>query len=537
MNHSIKFITTLFCISTLLFACGSSTDIISTPVESIDSSPLKESPLSEEELNSWSHLDLVKDTIPGMSIEKAYSEIIKNKKGKTVIVAVIDSATDIDHEDLVNVLWVNENEIPNNGIDDDNNGYVDDIHGWNFIGETYYEQLEYVRLLASGNKNHPRYAEAEEKHNSQIQRNTSLKTRSTELLQDVISADEQISKHLKKKVYTQKEVLAIKTDDETLHDSAALISYLLGLDYETIDDFKKALEGDLVKINTRLDYHLNLSFKGRKVNDNINDLSDAGYGNNNPRPTAITESHGTHVSGIILAERDNNKGIKGVANNAKLMAIRSTPNGDEYDKDVVLAIRYAVDNGASIINMSFGKSFSPHSDWVRGAIKYAASNDVLIVHGSGNDSHNIDKNKNYPNDAVGAGQEVADNFISVGALTPRYGSRMVADYSNYGRINVDIFAPGSEIYSSIPDNQYKRQNGTSMSAPNVSGVAALIRSQYPNLTASQVKHIIMDSGLPINTKVIVGKSGKIENLTEISKSGRIVNAYNALIMASEIANQ
>ncbi|WP_431132994.1 S8 family peptidase [Psychroserpens mesophilus] len=537
MNNYIKAFTLYVCFSVLLYGCGSSSSIISTPVENIDGSPLKVSKLTETELHKWSHLDLVKDTIPGMSVEKAYDELIKNKKGKTVIVAVIDSATDIDHEDLDDVLWTNEKEIPNNGKDDDNNGYIDDIHGWNFIGDTYYEQLEYVRLLASGDKNNPRYAEAEEKYNAEYQKYAQLKTNSSQLLQEVINADTAISNHLKKKNYTKEDVNSIKTEDKALQDSVLLMRYILSLDYDTVEAFKTAVESDLVIINTRLDYHLNKNFKGRKTGDNPNNISDVGYGNNNPRPTVKKESHGTHVSGIILAERDNNKGIKGIANNAKLMAIRSTPNGDEYDKDVALAIRYAADNGAKIINMSFGKSFSPHSDWVRDAIRYAASKDVLIVHGAGNDAHSIDVHKNYPNDAIGTGEEITDNFITVGALTPRYGSNMVADYSNYGKINVDVFAPGSEIYSSMPENEYKLQNGTSMSAPNVAGVAVLIRSQYPNLSAPQVKQIIMDSGLPINTKVIVGESRSIENLTDISKSGKIVNAYNALIMASQVVNQ
>lgn len=537
MNTYIKSFTLLFCFCVLLSSCGSTGTIVSTPIENIDNSPLKVSPLTKNELKTWSHLDLAKDTIPGMSVEKAYSEIIKNKKGKTVIVAVIDSATDIDHEDLDDVLWINKGEIPNNGKDDDNNGYIDDIHGWNFIGDTYYEQLEYVRLLASGDKNNPRYTEAEEKYNLEFQKYSQLKINSSQLLQQVIDADNAVSKHLKKKDYSKEEVSKIKTEDQVLQESAALVNYILSLDnYDTVDDFKKAVEGDLVTINTRLDYHLNKNHRGRKTGDNLNDLSDVGYGNNNPRPTVKKESHGTHVSGIILAERNNNKGIKGIANNAKLMAIRSTPNGDEYDKDVALAIRYAADNGAKIINMSFGKSFSPHSDWVKDAIVYAASKDVLIVHGSGNDGHSIDVHKNYPNDAINKTSEIADNFISVGALTPRYGSDMVADYSNFGKMNVDVFAPGSEIYSLVPENEYESQNGTSMSAPNVAGVAALIRSQYPNLTASQVKQIIMDSGLPINTKVIVGESREIKNLQDISKSGKIINAYNALIMASQVVN-
>lgn len=538
MNTYIKSFFLLFFFSIILVGCSSSSSIISTPVENIDYSPLKVSPLTENELKTWSHLDLVKDTIPGMSVEKAYSEIIKTKKGKTVIVAVIDSATDIDHEDLDDVLWTNKDEIPNNGKDDDNNGYIDDIHGWNFIGDTYYEQLEYVRLLASGYKNNPRYTEAEEKYNIEFQKYSQLKTQSTQLLQQVTDADNAVSKYLKKKNYTKEDISTIKTEDQALLESAALANYILGLDkYDTVEAFKKAVEGDIETINIKLDYHLNKTFKGRKINDNPNDLSDIGYGNNNPRPTVKKESHGTHVSGIILAERDNNKGIKGIANNARLMAIRSTPNGDEYDKDVALAIRYAADNGAKVINMSFGKSFSPHSDWVKDAIRYAASKDVLIVHGSGNDGHNIDVHKNFPNDIIDKTSEITDNFITVGALTPRYGSTMVADYSNFGKMNVDVFAPGSEIYSATPENEYESQNGTSMAAPNVSGVAALIRSQYPKLTASQVKQIIMDSGLPINAKVIVGESREIKNLPDISKSGKIVNAYNALIMASQIVNQ
>ena len=536
MNYYIKSLSLLVCFSILLFGCGSSSGIISTPIENIDDTPLKVSPLTKSERHSWSHLDLVKDTIPGMSVDKAYSEVIKNKKGKTVIVAVIDSAVDIDHEDLNDVLWVNKDEIPNNGIDDDNNGYIDDIHGWNFIGDTYYEQFEYVRLLASGDKSHPRYAEAEEKYNVEFKKYSELKINSSSFLQDIIRSDNAVSTYLKKKDYTKEEVAAIKTDDKLLSESVALINYIFSLDYGSVTAFKAAVEGDLENINTRLNYHLNKSFKGRKTGDDPNDISDIGYGNNNPRPTVKKESHGTHVSGIILAERDNNLGIKGVANNAQLMAIRAIPNGDEYDKDVALAIRYAADNGAQIINLSFGKSFSPHSNWVRQAIIYAASKDVLIVHGSGNDGFDIDTYTFFPNDAIGTEKEVADNYIKVGALTPRYGSGMVAYYSNFGNVNVDVFAPGSEIYSSLPENEYKLQNGTSMSAPNVAGVAALIRSQYPKLTASQVKQIIMDSGLPIKTKVVVGESREIKNLTDISKSGKIVNAYNALIMASQITN-
>ncbi|MGS2725737.1 S8 family peptidase [Psychroserpens sp. BH13MA-6] len=521
----------------ILLGCGSSSGVISTPIENIDSSPLKVSPLTDSEKKTWSHLDLATDTIPGMSVEKAYKEIVKNKKGQTVIVAVIDSGTDIDHEDLDDVLWTNEDEIPNNGKDDDNNGYVDDIHGWNFVGDGYNEQLEFVRLLASGDKSNPRYAEAEAEYKSEYQKYTGYKTQYEQILTQVKAADDILTSHFGKADYTKEEVAAIKTEDQKIDQAKQIAQYFYSNDIESLASAKKELSDGLVEINDRLNYNLNKNFSGRKTGDDPNDINDMpGYGNNNPRPSIKSESHGTHVTGIIAAERNNSIGMNGVANNVQIMAIRSTPNGDEYDKDVALAIRYAADNGAKVINASFGKSYSPHGEWVRDAIKYAAEKDVLFVHAAGNDSEDIDVAKNFPNDAVGTGPEVADNFITVGALTYDYGSNMVSSFSNYGKVNVDVFAPGSDIYSTMPENEYDFNSGTSMAAPNVAGVAALIRSQYPSLSASQVKKVLMDSGLPITTKVAIGENKDVKSLAEISKSGRIVNAYNALILASQMAN-
>ena len=530
------FLYALF-LSTILFGCGATTGVLSTPIENIDTSPLKESELTDSEKNEWAHLDLAKDTIPGMSVNKAYSKIIKNRKGKTVIVAVIDSGTDIDHEDLNNVIWTNKKEVPDNGKDDDNNGYIDDIHGWNFVGHGYDEQLEYVRLLVSGDRSNPRYTEAETLYNSEYQKYTGYKTNYEQNLQLVAGADDVLTKHFGKSDYTKTDVIAIKTEDEQLGQAVQIAQFVYANDLGSVANARKTFKEGVVEINDRLNVNLNKNLKGRKTGDDPNDLADKpGYGNNNPRPLKKTESHGTHVSGIIAAERNNNKGMNGVANNVQIMAIRSTPNGDEYDKDVALAIRYAADNGAKVINASFGKSFSPKSQWVRDAIKYAGDKDVLFVHAAGNDSEDIDVAHNYPNDAIGTEPEVSDNFITVGSLTNQYGSTMVSDFSNFGKVNVDVFAPGSDIYSSMPENEYEYQGGTSMAAPNVAGVAALIRSQYPSLTASQVKKILMDSGLPIKIKVTVGTNRQVKSLNEISTSGRIVNAYNALIMASQIAN-
>jgi subtilisin family serine protease len=537
MKYLFKpFLYTVF-LSAILFGCGATSGVLSTPIENIDTSPLKEAQLTESEKNTWSHLDLVKDTIPGMSVDKAYSEIVKNKKGKTVIVAVIDSGTDIDHEDLNNVLWTNKNEIPNNGKDDDNNGYIDDIHGWNFLGDGYDEQLEYVRILAAGDENTPRYAEAEALYTSEYQKYVGYKTQYEQISQQVNAADEILTKHFGKSDYNKKEVNAIKTEDEKLGQAVQVAQFIYSNNMESLADAKKDFKNGLESINDRLNANLNKELKGRTTGDNPNDLNDkVGYGNNNPRPSKKTESHGTHVTGIIAAERNNNKGMNGVANNVQIMAIRAVPNGDEYDKDIALAIRYAADNGAKVINGSFGKSFSPNSQWVRDAIKYAADKDVLFVHAAGNDSADIDIASNFPNDAVGTGPEISDNVVTVGSLTSNYGSSMVSSFSNFGKVNVDVFAPGSDIYSTMPENEYEMNSGTSMASPNVAGVAALIRSQYPSLTASQVKKVLMDSGLPIKAKVTIGENKDVKSLNEISTSGRIVNAYNALIIASRMAN-
>ena len=535
MKFNSKSLVYLSFVATLFVACGATSDILSTPIENIDSSPLKVTDLTESEKKSWGHLDLVNDTIPGMAVDKAYAELIKNKKGKKVIVAVIDSGIDIDHEDLDGVIWTNKGEIPNNGKDDDNNGYIDDIHGWNFLGDTYNEQLEYVRLLASGNTSDPRYNEAKTLLDSEYQKNTSLKAQYEQVLQVVKTSDDILANHFNKRDYTIQEVNAIKTEQEDLLQAKQVAQSInASADGASLSKATEELNGIIEGINNTLNYNLNKNFSGRKTGDNINDLNDIGYGDGNVKPKEKAEDHGTHVAGIIAAERNNGKGVNGVANNVEIMAIRSTPRGDEYDKDVALAIRYAVDNGATIINASFGKAFSPHADWVRDAIKYASDNDVVFVHAAGNSGENVDVKPNFPDDNVNY-IEVSNTYIRVGSLTPKYGSKMVSDFSNYGKKNVDIFAPGSEIYSTVPENEYKFYGGTSMAAPAVAGIAALIRSQYPKLTAAQVKQVILDSGLPLTTKVVVGGNGSnVKPFIDLSKTGKIVNAYNALIMASKL---
>jgi len=274
----------------------------------------------------------------------------------------------------------------------------------------------------------------------------------------------------------------------------------------------------------------------RKVlGDNPDNIKDTKYGNNNViGPGKENAFHGTYVAGIIAQKRNNNIGGDGIANNVEILTVRAVPDGDEYDKDIALGIRYAVDNGAKIINASFSKSYSPHKEWVYDAIKYAEKKDVLIVHAAGNGAKDIDVEHDFPNYSDNKKMEFVDNVITVGALNYKYGENVANDYSNYGKLNVDVLAPGVKIYAALPGNNYGFLPRTFMASPNVAGVAALIRSYYPKLSAAQVKRIIMESGIALEIKVKGNPSNK-QFFSELSKSGRIVNAYNALKMAEQLS--
>ncbi len=491
----------------------------------------KKDSLSEIELQRWSHLDLLKDSIPGMSVDKAYNELLKDKKGNKVIVAVIDSGVDINHPDLKPVIWTNKKEIPNNKKDDDKNGFVDDVHGWNFLGEANLENYEFVRILKKGDDGSETYKKAladyEKKYNEIIQYK--------EPVDMLVKADKTIREYLKKESYTLQELKDVASVKYELFQSKRI---LLAYAEDTGENFRTELEEFKDYVYDQLNYNLNKDFDGRKIlGDNADDLSTKKYGNNVVYSKSRKDSsHGTHVAGIIAQLRNNGIGGDGVATNVEIMPIRAVPNGDEYDKDIALAIRYAVDNGAKVINGSFGKDYSPHKDWVFDAIKYAESKDVLIVHAAGNDSKNIDVEPNFPTDEI-EGKEFANNVITIGAINQNYGDKMVADFSNFGATNVDVFAPGVKIYATIPENKYKYEQGTSMASPNAAGVAALIRSYYPNLKASQVKQIIMQSGTPIDLVVNVGENGETKKFSEACVSGKIVNAYNALKMAEEMSKE
>lgn len=542
MSHIIPLKLSAFA---LLVIAGCNTLQAQSAAKEFIKAPLavvKKSPVSENELKRWSHLDLIKDSIPGMSVDKAYAELLQGKKGVKVIVGIVDSGVDIEHEDLKGMIWTNPKEIPGNGIDDDKNGFIDDVHGWNFLGNSVNENLEMTRVVKKADDGSAQYKQALAQYNEKYEK--ALKDK--EQVDFLLDVHNTIKKELNKTTYKIEDLSAITSTDPKVARSKAIMTQIFtnaGPTFDPEADFGEYKE----QVYDQLSYNLNKDFDGRKiVGDNPEDIKDNHYGNNIVfGPDKEKALHGTHVAGIIAQVRGNNLGGDGVATNVEILTVRAVPDGDEYDKDIALAIRYAVDNGAKVINGSFGKSFSPHKDWVYDAIKYAAKKDVLIVHAAGNDGYNIDetKNINYPNDSQDNIKEFADNLITIGAINKQYGENVVAPFSNFGKINVDVFAPGEEIYATVPNNKYKYLQGTSMASPNAAGVAALIRSYYPKLKAAQVKKILMESGVALPSMVVLGESEnpgekpKAFSSVESSKTAKMVNAYNALLMAEKMSKK
>jgi subtilisin family serine protease len=515
----------------------------------------------------WHLLDKDQDGFYGISLNKAYEFVhLKKLKSKTVIVAIIDSGVDTTHEDLKDILWTNPGEIPGNGVDDDHNGYADDVHGWNFIGgkdgknvEDDSQEEARVYYMFKSKFDVPNLDTASLSPGDKEEFKWWTKAKKTvmgdgsdngidlgtlhHVLQACVKSDSILQQAMGKAEYTGNDLDTFQVKSSDSRSAKSVILYLFKANKimdmsnkQFLSEFTEEVQSEEKKEATKENAPEDL--RHEIVGDNEADFNDRNYGNSDIM--AGDPMHGTHVAGIIAAERNNGKGIDGIDDNVRIMMIRAVPNGDEHDKDIALAIRYAVDNGARVINMSFGKNISPEKSWVDSSVRYAESKGVLLVHAAGNDAADVDTTDNFPNPHFRNSTYTATNWITVGASSdplaePGFGS-YTASFSNYGKNEVDVFAPGTRIYSTVPGgNKYENLQGTSMAAPVVTGVAALVLEYYPNLTAQQVKYCIMRGATPLSVKVKKpGSEGQMVDLSDISISGGIVNALGALKVASTL---
>lgn len=491
----------------------------------------------------WQNADINADGMPGTSSEKAYKELLVGKKSTTVVVAIIDSGTETFHPDLKSNIWTNADEIADNGIDDDKNGYIDDVHGWSFIGgpggDVANDNLEFTRIYkelknrfgskdastisADDKKDFARYQKMKLDYDQRVKKATEDEQLYNQVKETYDFCHQMMKDYFKKSDYTIDEVKAMPAnDDQTKAVQEVMIQLMESNLPEDFKDWKEQVQG-------ALKYNLNLDYDSRKmVGDNYADSREKFYGNNHV--DGPHSDHGTHVGGCVGAVR-NSFGMDGVADNVQLMIVRCVPNGDERDKDVANAIRYAVDNGARIINMSFGKGYSPQKEVVDEAVKYAESKGVLLVHAAGNDNKNIDAASNFPTDKYNDGT-YCTTWLEVGA-SGMSKEELAASFSNYGKKSVDLFSPGVDIFSTVPDGKYKKNDGTSMASPVAAGVAAAIMSYYPNLNAKDVKAIMMQSAQNYGKQKVTmpGNPGKKVKFKKLSVTGGVVNLYNALKLA------
>jgi subtilisin family serine protease len=524
-------------------------------------------------LKDWFLLDPETDSVQGTSTEKAYATLLQGKPARKVKVAVIDSGIDVDHEDLKDIVWTNEKEVAGNGIDDDKNGYADDIHGWNFIGgkggsvneDTYEVTREYVRLKPLYDsidekqikkKNKAEYSywkEVKAHYEKELASNKSQYKQFDEQYNLYVNAlstltyyDSIVSRNLGVTSLSKSSLSSVNTTNDTvLVAKETLLKVLENVEGDIkVDEFLQELKlylGELKEgvdhFKAAVEYGYNPEFNSRLiVGDDPNNAYEKTYGNNDVE--GGDAKHGTHVAGIIGANRKNEKGVKGIADNVQIIAIRVVPTtGDERDKDIANGIIYAVDNGAQIINMSFGKDYSPNKDAIDKAVKYAEEKGVLLVHAAGNEAEDLDTSSQFPTRYY-KNKKPAKTWMEIGAAAWGRDSTLVASFSNYGKKSVDLFAPGVEIYSTTPNDDYQDLQGTSMACPIASGVAALLWSYFPDLTAEQIKNILTQSSRKFDgLKVIKPGSADEVPFSDLSLSGGIINTYEAVRLAQTMKSQ
>jgi subtilisin family serine protease len=506
----------------------------------------------------WFLRDPQQDSVQGLSVEKTYSTLLKDQPAREIIVAVVDSGIDIDHEDLKDIIWTNTKEIPGNGIDDDKNGYIDDVHGWNFIGgkngnvdaDTYeltrqyillgkkFDNVESAKVPKKQKAEYDKYVAVKEKYQRLKDKNEQQYKFYSSIYKNMKQSIDTLKALTKVDKLTAEDVKKFETNDPNLLFAKGFLMQLYRNAGEEADlnDYLKELKEGVDYFGVIVNYGYNVDFDSRKiVGDNYSNVYEKNYGNSDVK--GPDPMHGTHVAGIIAANRNNNIGIKGIADHVKIMVVRAVPNGDERDKDVANAIIYAVNNGAKIINMSFGKKFSPEKEAVDKAVKYAEQKGVLLVHAAGNDGDNTDVESNFPTRFYLNGKE-AKNWVEVGASAWGTGEDFVADFSNYGKKSVSFFSPGVQIYYTTPGNTYKNESGTSMASPSTAGVAAILMSYFPELTATQVKDVLINSTRKFDHLKVKEPGTKSEvDFGELSLSGGLINAYEAVKKAQEMRSQ
>ena len=492
----------------------------------------------------WQLLDEASDSLPGLGVLRAERELLSGMQPRqTVLVAVIDGGVDTAQVDLTPHLWRNPKEVPGNGKDDDHNGYVDDTWGWNFIGgkdgrDVEHETLEITRLFARCKGIAPLSvggpdpsAQLCDTVTAEYEKKRAEDTQTLDNINNAARAQDRalqiLHAALPDSLTPERVENFHPTDAQQLQARAVYLQLAgSGLTPDVVAEAQKQYE-------SRVRYGYDSTYNPRGiVGDDPANLTQRDYGNRDVMGGDAL--HGTHVSGIIGATPDAADSVRGIAQSVRIMMVRTIPDGDERDKDVANAIRYAVDNGARVINMSFGKPYSPQKSVVDDAVKYADAHGVLMIHAAGNDGKDIDAGGNFPT-AVYLDGGVAKNWIEVGATSWKGGPALVASFSNFGQKRVDVFAPGEDILSTIPGNKYQRDSGTSMAAPMVTGLAALMLSYYPNLSAADVKRIILQSASRYPSQMVTkpgtGADATLVPFGTLSATGGIVNAYAALRMA------
>ena len=533
----MKSFAALLASAAIVAGCASAPAPAPAPVNP-SAPPIQATTLTDAPTN-WQMLDESVDRMAGISVERAYRELLAGKSPKrAVVVAIIDGGLDTTHPAIRANLWKN----PRAGGATNGDNYPGDARGWDFIGgrggkdvqwDTYEVTRQYARC--SGGKaadGEPAMTPAERSHCDAIKadfekqraQSMAMQGQMTQIRAVVAQIVPMLRSATKADSLTPENVRALNSGEPNLQRARQVFLSLAdaGITPYNLDDAAKQVGGD--------EKHLDPNYNPRSiVGDHYADLTERYYGNGDVMgPDAL---HATHVAGIIGAVRTPGATIQGIAPAVQLMSVRAVPDGDERDKDIGNAIRFAVDHGAQIINMSFGKGYSPYKQAVDDAVKYADSHGVLMIHAAGNDGENMAEHPSFPVPTYLDGGR-ATNWIEVGASSWKGGENLAANFSNYGMDQVDVFAPGVDILSSLPGGKYGRESGTSMASPVVSGLAALIMDYYPSLSASDVKRIILASATRHPDQVVI-KPGSNDKVTfgTLSRTGGIVNAYAALKMA------